>query len=506
MRRLDADAIAAGTPGALLMERAGYGAFRFLTRVAAPAARRFLVLAGKGNNGGDASVVARYLCERGLQVQVLGLAPVEALRGDALLNWQRLAALPLARTIVTDAAGVQAAIAQWQGEVIVDGILGTGAQGAVQELPRAAIAAINAHGAPILALDVPSGLDASTGAVLGAAVRATWTVTFGHAKRAMLEAEAAAWCGRVEVVDIGLPRHGGADACECLSAREVGELLPARQLADHKNKHGHVLVVAGSRGMTGAAVLCAQAALRGGTGLVTVAVPASVLPLVAPGMPACMTLPLEDAGRGILTEAGVRQLFERGKERYTAVACGPGLGHAPATGAALAALLEQWRGALVLDADALNIVAATPKLLGALPPNTVLTPHPGEFARLCGGMVCGTSDAARVAAAQQLADAHKVVVVLKGFHSVIAAPGSPATINLSGNPGMATAGAGDVLTGVIAALLAQGMAPRDAARCGVYVHGLAGDIAAAHTGQTALTAPDVSARLGNAWRYCAEGR
>jgi len=509
IRALDAQAITAGTPAEVLMERAGYGAFCFLTRVAAPPARRILLLAGKGNNGGDAFVVARYLFEHGRQVQVLSLAPESALRGDALLNWQRLQARSVPVAMAVDEAGVQAGLTRWHGDLIVDGILGTGAQGAVQGMPRAAIDALNAQAAPVLALDIPSGLDATTGAVLGAAVRATWTVTFGHAKRAMLDAQAAAWCGRIEIIDIGLPRaaqdaHDGV-AWECLSAREVGELLPRRALTDHKNQHGHVLVVAGSRGMSGAAVLCAQAALRTGAGLVTVAVPGSLLPLVAPGMPACMTLPLDDDGLGILTERGAQQLCAF-LPKFTALACGPGLGQAPATAAALALLLPQVHCPLVLDADALNLLAAQPALFDALPPQTVLTPHPGEFARLCGGRACGTTDTARVAAAQQFAEAHRLVLVLKGFHSVIAAPGLPATINLSGNPGMATAGAGDVLAGVIAALLGQGLPPRDAARSGAYLHGVAGDIAAAHTGQAALTAPDLSARIGNAWRYCGEER
>ncbi len=505
IRALDAHAIAAGTPADVLMERAGYGAFCFLTRVAAPPARRILLLAGKGNNGGDAFVIARYLFEHGRQVHVLSLAPESAVRGDARLNWQRLQALGVPVEIAADEDGVRAGLARWHGDLIVDGILGTGAQGAVQGVPRAAIDALNAQAAPVLALDIPSGLDATTGAVLGAAVRATWTVTFGHAKRAMLDTQAAALCGRVEVVDLGLPRgaqdaHAGV-AWECLSAREVGELLPRRTLTDHKNRHGHVLVIAGSRGMSGAAALCAQAALRAGAGLVTVATPSSVLPLIAPSIPACMTLSLDDDGAGVLTERGVQQLCAQ-LPKFTALACGPGLGQAPATAAALALLLNHVRGPLVLDADALNLLASHAALLQQLPAQVVLTPHPGEFARLCGGHVCGTTDAERVAAAQQFADGHHLVLVLKGFHSVIAAPGLPATINLSGNPGMATAGAGDVLTGVIAALLGQGLTPRDAARGGAYIHGLAGDIAAAHTGQAALTAPDLSARLGNAWRYC----
>jgi NAD(P)H-hydrate epimerase len=507
MRALDAHAIAAGTPADVLMERAGYGAFCFLTRVAAAPARRILLLAGKGNNGGDAFVVARYLFEHGRQVHVVSLALESALRGEALQNWQRLRALNVPVEIAADEAGVQAGLACWHGDLVVDGILGTGAQGVVQGLPRAAIDALNAQAAPVLALDMPSGLDATTGAVLGAAVRATWTVTFGHAKRAMLDAQAAAWCGRVEIIDIGLPR-AAADApdgaaWECLSAREVGELLPQRTLTEHKNRCGHVLVVAGSRGMSGAAVLCAQAALRAGAGLVTVATPASLLPLVAPGMPAGMTLPLDDDGLGVLTGRGTQQLCAQ-LAKFSAVACGPGLGQAPATAAALALLLAHVRCPLALDADALNLLAAQPALFDALPAQTVLTPHPGEFARLCGGRACGTTDAERVAAAQQFAEVHKLVLLLKGFHSVIAAPGLAPTINLSGNPGMATAGAGDVLAGVVAALLGQGLPPRDAARGGAYLHGVAGDIAAAHTGQAALTAPDVSARLGNAWRYCGE--
>ena len=503
IRSLDAAATASGTPGDVLMERAGYGAFKFMATVACPCARRIVVVAGKGNNGGDASVVARYLAASGRQVELVLLCDPAALDDAAQASFKQIEHSGVHVSVAADEAALKRVWPMLQCDVLVDGVLGTGVAGEVNGVARAAIECINAHGAPVLSLDVPSGLDSDKGTPCGAAVRAAWTVTFGHAKRAMLTAAGEEYCGRVEVVDIGLARDaGGGDGPTCLSSREVTEMLAARDLRDHKNKLGHVLVIAGSRGMTGAAVLCAQAALHTGAGLVTVAVPESLLPLVAPLVPACMTLPVPDGGLGMFTRDAVAVLFEN-LERFSCVAIGPGMGRHKAVDAFLHLLLMELYCPTVVDADALNHMADKPGLLAEVEGTSmVLTPHPGEFERLSG--MKPTNDAIeRAAMARSFAEKHGAVVLLKGFHSIVAAPGMVPCLNMTGNQGMATAGSGDVLTGMIAALLARGMSPADATRAGAFIHGLAGDVAAGIHGFNALTAPRIVESLGAAFKYVA---
>jgi NAD(P)H-hydrate epimerase len=394
----------------------------------------------------------------------------------------------------------------WHGELIVDGLLGTGVRGSVEGLLRHLIERVNATDTPVCALDVPSGLDCDDGQPCGTAVEATWTTTFAHPKRGMLTPSGARHCGRVEVIDIGInaelsrrQAEQAAGAVAALAATEVRQLLPVRALVDHKNRFGHVLVIAGSRGMTGAATLTAGAALRAGAGLVTMAVPASLLPLVAPVCPACMTLPVADEGKGCFTAAAAADLQARWA-RFDAVALGPGLGRMEATRAFVAAVLETAECPLVIDADALNNMADDAQLLGKLPAQAVLTPHPGEFARLTGEKP-GASAHERVQAAQGCAEKYNCTVVLKGFQTVVAAPGCMPHINLTGNPGLATAGAGDVLTGVIASLAAQGLTEVDAARAGTYLHGLAADIVAGQGSRGGVTAPDVIDALSLAIRH-----
>jgi NAD(P)H-hydrate epimerase len=486
------------------MERAGYAAFLFLTRVAAPHARRFLIVTGKGNNAGDAFVVARYLLRAGCQVTLLPSVPADALRDDALANWRALERLMSSARELPAIMSIPERIRAWQGDVIVDGLLGTGLQGDVCEEYRAIIEAINARAIPVLALDVPSGLNGDTGTPCGTAIRATWTVTFGHAKRGMLEPASTEFCGRVEVIDIGLERGMPDDAapytCQCLSACEAQELLPRRMRTDHKRSLGHVGIIAGSRGMTGAAVLSAQAALAAGAGVVTAAIPAACLELVAPCAPACMTLSLPDDGSGVLHTAAIATLTAA-MSHFDALVLGPGLGQATASGDLLAALLPAITCPVVIDADALNLIAARPTLFDALPRLTVMTPHPGEFARLAPGIAVDATVDARVQAARLFVEQHAVTLLLKGFQTVIAQADATFALNLSGNAGMATAGSGDVLSGVVGTLLAQRLTPFDAARLAAFIHGLAGDIAAGHKGLASVTAPDIITYIGAALRY-----
>jgi len=505
VRALDARAIAAGTPGSILMERAGYGAFLFLTRAACPHTRRVLVVAGKGNNAGDAFVTAYYLVKAGVHVELRVLCPVKELPTDAAEKWERLNAVLPAAPASVELHSLRESLVNWHGDLIIDGLLGTGLRGELAPAFRVAIDAINAHPAPVLALDIPSGLDADSGQPHGAAVRATWTVTFGHPKRGMLEPGALDYCGRIEVVDIGLERAPGIGEVMMLSSCEAAELVPVRRLDTHKHACGHVLVIAGSYGMTGAAVLCARAALATGAGLVTLAVPNSLLPLVAPACPACMTVPLPDERSGMFRPPAFDELLNL-LPRFSAFAIGPGLSRAEPVAAFLKELLPALSAPAVLDADALNCLATMPDSLAGLR-NTpcILTPHRGEFMRLS-GTAPGHTPRERIAAASAFATSHALTLLLKGHLSVIASPAHPPYINPTGNPGMATAGSGDVLTGMAAALLAQGLAPHHAASLAAYLHGLAGDCAAARLGSLALTAPDIIDHIGPAASYLSATR
>jgi NAD(P)H-hydrate epimerase len=509
IRKLDAVTIENGTPGRTLMERAGYGAYLFLSRIAAPKAGRFLVVAGKGNNAGDALVIVRYLLQQGKSISILALSDPEQYTGDALLNWKRLYELCPDITVATDIEKLQHYFADWHGDVIVDGLLGTGIRGEVAGLYAAAIDCINTHPSPVLALDIPSGLHCDTGKPCGCAVKANWTVTFAHPKRSMITKTGADHCGRVEVIDIGIDYDIGgriirenedAPLFTCLSSAEAGRMLPERDLRQYKNVFGHLLVLAGSRGMTGAAVLTALSALKSGTGLVTPAIPESLLELVAPVMPSVMTLPLPDNGTGALTP-DVMPVLENHRQKFSAVAIGPGIGLSEPVHAFVKVFLESCSAPLVIDADALNCIASTPGFINALHnKEAVLTPHPGEFARLRNSKP-GNTISARIESAQSFAEVHDLTILLKGYQTIIATRDEDLYINPTGNPGMATAGSGDVLTGIIGALLAQQLRPHDAAVLGAYVHGLAGDIAAAEQGHIAMTSSDIIQMLGKAFGW-----
>lgn len=509
IRKLDARTIADGVPGQCLMERAGYGAYLFLSRVAAPASERFLVVAGKGNNAGDALVIVRYLLQQRKNVKILALSDPEHYTGDALLNWKRLYEFCPDITVATDIEKIQYYFAEWHGDIIVDGLLGTGIHGKVTGLYAAAIDCMNAHQAFVLALDIPSGLHCDTGEPCGYAVKANWTVTFAHPKRGMITETGANYCGRVEVIDIGIDHDiGGRIIHEneddplyaCLSSAEAGRMLPERDLRQHKNVFGHLLVLAGSRGMTGAAVLTAHSALKSGAGLVTLAIPESLLGLVAPVMPSVMTLPLPDNGTGTLLSDAL-PVLENHRQKFSAVAIGPGIGLYESVHVFVKSFLEWCSVPLVIDADALNCVASTPDLINVLhDKDVIITPHPGEFARLRGSKP-GNSISERIESAQSFAEVHGLTILLKGFQTVIATRGEELYINPTGNPGMATAGSGDVLTGITGALLTQGLIPHEAAVLGAYIHGLAGDIAAAEQGEIAMTSGDILQMLGKAFGW-----
>lgn len=511
MRRLDARTIdGIGIPAAVLMENAGRAladavaciaegrtlaeagftvlggssGMRESGRRPSPAGKPWVILAGKGNNGGDGLVAARHLTERGFGVEIVYAVSPAELRGDAVLQRDIAARLGIpSRAYVPGEFDWSAAGG------IVDALLGTGSGGAPREPYASLIREANACGLPIVAADLPSGLNADTGEIADPCIRAAATVTFGFLKRGLVQFPGTGYAGETAVAPIGIPGKLAVEegvGIRCLTPTVLRETLGAdperpREADSHKGTYGHVLAIAGTRAMSGAGLLCCTAALRAGCGLVTWAVPDAVVPSVIGARPELMLDGIADGGRGDWASTDPAELAQRAEERDAAV-IGPGLGRFPGDSLWLRRLWESLPPELpvVLDADALNILAeagdftAWPERKGPV----VLTPHPGEMARLSG---VSTRDVQRdrIEAAKRYALSRRVTLVLKGARTVVAGPDGGAYVNTTGNPGMATGGTGDVLAGVIGSLLAGGMPGVAAAALGVYLHGTAGDRAAA---------------------------
>jgi len=496
MRALDRWTIAHGTPGPVLMERAGAGAARVLRARLRRPRGPVVVVCGRGSNGGDGLVIARHLRRAGLAAEVWLAARAADVSGDAagmLQQWCR------GRGKVHEVVArrhVQALAERLaRAAVVVDALFGTGLNAPLSGVPAAIVGAINACGAPVLAVDIASGLSADTGRPLGTAVQATVTATFAFPKIGQLLHPGVDHTGRLEVVDIGIPAAAVAAVgprTTLLDERAVGGLLPRRPRDAHKGTFGHVLVVAGSRGKLGAALLATEAAARAGAGLVTLAVPAALQPQCEGLVREAMTAALPDAGDGVASPGDGAEV-EGLLAGRAAVVCGPGLGTHPDTRALVAYVVRRCRAPLVLDADGLNAIAGT-HLLRTRPAATVLTPHPGEMARLL-GTDTDTVQGDRLGAARGLAAREQVVVVLKGARTIVAGPDGRTAISPSGNPGMASGGTGDVLAGVVGGLLAQGLPAFDAAALAVFAHGAAGDAVAAARGEVGLLARDLIAEL-----------
>ena len=495
---LDADAMRAvdrwaieerGVSSLDLMERAGAGVARAVERVApdGPVA----VVCGKGNNGGDGLVAARLLREGGRRVTVVCVAPSSEFSGDARANLERLGGEAPLELAEGGQSGVQALAGA---VVIVDALLGTGFQGEPHGVVEEAIEAVNVATALVVSVDVPSGVDVSTGIASGAAVRATATVTFHAGKPGLWIAPGKAHAGEVERIDIGIPRGAPGATTIGLIEPSVLDALPRRAASSTKFSSGHVLVVGGSRGLTGAPRMAAQAAMRAGAGYVTVCVPASLQAILATaGPPELMTRGLPDDDGG-LTAAGVGRALEA-SERGGALALGPGLGRGDGAAQFARELAREAKVALVLDADGLNAHAGALGELAARAAQTVLTPHAGELGRL---LEVGSDEVERerLRHVRMAAERAQAVVVLKGDDTLIAEPSGRVAVSPGGTPALATAGTGDVLTGVIAALLAVGLGPFMAAAAGVWLHAEAGREAARRQGvNEGVVASDVIAAL-----------
>jgi NAD(P)H-hydrate epimerase len=513
MRRVDARAIGErGIPGLTLMEAAGRGvAESLVAEIPGLAARRVVILCGKGNNGGDGLVAARQLSRLGVTPRVWLITRGSDLAGDAAINLQRAREAGVAIDELDDDRAWARASLTLDGEtIVIDALLGTGVVGGARGPIARAIDVVNDSAATVVAVDLPSGVDADAGQLVGPTIRAHRTLTLCRPKPCLVLEPAASHAGPWCALDIGIPDDLVADEkaeLEWLDASCAAGLAPARPRDAHKGTMGHLLAVAGSRGKSGAAVILARAALRSGVGLVTVATPRTIQPEVAAAQSEIMTEPLAETGSGRLAGAAAKAALELLASR-DALALGPGIGTAPATRAAVHAMLLGRTSPAVLDADGLNAFSGLGRRVDRLRAGAhalVITPHPGEAARLL-----DTTAAAvqfdRLGAARRLAAGTGAIVVLKGRRSVIAHPDGRAWFNSTGNPGMATGGTGDALTGIIGALLARGVSGIDAARLGTYVHGDAGDLAAARLGEDGLIAGDLIDALPEAWRRVAAWR
>ncbi|MHB1844128.1 MAG: NAD(P)H-hydrate dehydratase [Deltaproteobacteria bacterium] len=451
-----------------------------------------VVYAGPGNNGGDGFVAARLLREGGARVTIWLAGDPAKVTGAAKRALEQLGGPVL--------GGPPPALGP--SDLAIDALLGTGLSRPPAERFTQAIEAMargRALGARVVSVDVPTGLDADRGVPLGACVQADVTVTMAVSKRGLCLEPGASLAGELVVADIGIPAAALArlrPSAELLLEPEVRVLFAPRPRDGHKGLFGHLLVVAGSPGKAGAAALCVRGALRGGAGLVTLAARPEVALSLWATAPEAMGLALPGEGPLSLADLPALRAAAEGKR---ALALGPGIPRGPETSALLGDLLSAFEGPALLDADALNAVAQDLAALGRAKGPLVLTPHPGEMARLAGQTIAEVQ-ADRLGVALRFARAHGVVVVLKGARTVVAAPDGELSIVPTGNPGMSTGGTGDALAGLIGALLAQGLPPRDAARAGAYVHGLAGDLAARRRGERGLIAGDVCEAISEVWR------
>jgi hydroxyethylthiazole kinase-like uncharacterized protein yjeF len=487
-----------GVPSHELMENAGTAVAQFvLSRY--PLANRIGVICGKGNNGGDGLVAARKLHEAGKAVRVLLLAAPAELRGDAARVFAKLPVTPvLARSFAElrkeDARNV------FGSDLLLDAILGTGFRPPVNGLYAEAIAELNASSAAVVAVDIPSGADADVmGEQVGSVARADAIVTFTAPRQAHVFGGLTT--GTTSISPIGSPDEAVVSSLRLnlTTPREIVPLIGPRPAASNKGNFGHVLVIGGSLGKSGAAAMAGMAVLRSGAGLSTVAVPKSILPTVAGFHPELMTEPMPETKAGSISLRSLRGL-EKLAEGKTVVAVGPGISHIPETSKLVRALVKKQELPIVLDADGLNAFAGRTSELSGKGKSLVITPHPGEMARLLSSTVAAVQRD-RINVARKFARGHQVIVVLKGHRTLIAEPGGEIWVNTTGNPGMATGGTGDILTGMVAGLVAQN--PKrvlEAVITAVHLHGLAGDVAREQMGEHSLVATDLLRALPEAFR------
>jgi len=495
-----------GVPGVVLMENAGWRvAEEILSRYATRGIQRALVFAGKGNNGGDGYVIARHLLDNDWDVQTLVFAGAEEIAGDAAVNVLALANCGGQIVHVKTEDELYAVLDDAdEFSVVVDALFGTGLAKPLEGLFLEAIGWMNCQACPVVSVDIPSGIDGSTGRIMGDAVNADLTVSFALPKIGQVTFPGARHVGELVIADIGIPKQVMYEAkAECLliDAEEAKPLLPIRSVDGHKGTFGHLLVLAGSTGKCGAAVMVAEAGMRGGAGLVTLTCPRGVQPVIAARLTEVMTVPLDEQ-RGEVCMLALEDILASAQGKQ-ALAIGPGLGVGEEASSLVRRLLQDTVLPVVIDADGLNALAGHLSILGQQPGREIiLTPHPGEMSRLSGMSVAEIQND-RFSVARDFAVQHKATLVLKGARTLIAAPDGTVHVNMTGHAGMASGGMGDVLTGLIGSLLAQGLPAMSAATLGVYLHGLAAERLQPTFGDAGLLATDLIYELPAARRALA---
>ena len=489
-----------GIPSLVLMENAGRQVVAAIEAMHEDLVERHVgVLCGRGNNGGDGFVVARTLIQRGVNVSVFLIGRVADVRGDARINLEILGRLGLTIVEIGDSQAWELHASEVSAcTLLIDAIFGTGLNAPLSGLLETVVADVNASGIPIVSIDLPSGLSADSHIPIGDSIEAGMTVTLAAPKLPLVLPPAELRAGDIVIADIGIPSDVidalDGPRVELLTRSSMRELITPRSQDTHKGDYGRVLIVAGSRGKTGAAHLAAIGALKSGAGLVTVATSMCCQSVVASLGAEYMTEGLEDGPDGLSSD-GLDALLEMARD---VIAIGPGLGQGASTQAFIRLLVDRATCPLVVDADGLNAFSGDPDtLMGREGRDIIITPHPGEMARLV-GMSTDEVQASRLEIARNFAVAHHVYVVLKGHRTLIATPDEKVFINPTGNPGMATGGTGDVLTGMIAAWLAQLLDAEAACKLAVYLHGMAGDLAEADEGEVSMTSGDVAGHLGDA--------
>ncbi len=502
MRAIDRRAIEKiGIPGLELMENAGRGIAHFIKDIfnGETKGRRIVIFCGRGNNGGDGYVVARYLHSWGATVHVFLLCERSQVEGDALANLQKIEQVGIRIT----GLGAQDALPIFSGtDLIVDGIFGTGFRGQIEPTIARVIDCLNSGSIPILAIDTPSGLDNDTGAVAGTCIKAAYTATLALPKVGQYFYPGRGYCGQIKVIDIGMPSEAISDEemlVNLTSSGEVKQMIPDRGPTSHKGDCGKLLIIAGSVGLTGAATLAAEAAIKSGSGLVTVGAPKSLNDILEVKLTEAMTKPLPEIKNRRCLALRSHGVILEAITTADALCLGPGVGRHHETMELFRRLIAKLDKRAILDADGLFAFSGKPELLRECPADLVLTPHAGEFARLCGKSV-EEIQADRLGSVTAFAKEIGKVMLLKGAPTLVASPDGRVFVNPTGNAGMATGGSGDVLTGVIGALLALGIAGLDAAVCGAYMHGLAGDLAQKSIGTFGMVASDIANALPKAFR------
>ncbi|MBM4140923.1 MAG: NAD(P)H-hydrate dehydratase [Nitrospira sp.] len=498
MREIDAKTIERYCiPSTVLMERAGLAVASKIKEIFNR--KKIIVIAGSGNNGGDGLVVARNLYNEGWDVKVFLTSRPEDLKGDALLQYKVAVKFGVDIQPIKELLVCQSPVLT-RHSIIVDAILGTGLSKNVTGRLSAVITFLNKSNVPVVSIDIPSGISSGSGQIMGDAVRADYTVTFGLPKRGHLLYPGAEYAGKLFIEDIGFPKElleSEKFNVELLMKNEVSTLIPERLNYSHKGDYGHVLIVAGSRGKTGAAFMAAKACLRSGAGLVTIGVPDSLSEIVQSRVTEEMTLILPDKGDGTLSAKASDIIRDFLNEKADVLAIGPGIGVSADTQKIIKNMIKNSTKPMVIDADGVNSIKGEREVFKKARVPVILTPHPGEMARLLQDTRYRIQDIEkdRLNIAMSFAKETGTYLVLKGVPTIIAGSDGKAFINSTGNPGMATGGTGDVLTGMIVGFLSQGLKPVQASILGVYTHGLAGDIAASEKGEHPLIATDIIDKL-----------